>query len=916
MFLLHNLHDFTVRYCFLAIVLCFLSCARQDKRQGSPNTQTPPQENRFTKTVLAEDLSEPMELAVTRNHRVFFVERKGSVKLYNPATDTVTTIGKLDVFSGNNDGLLGIALDPDFYKNQHLYLYYSPAGGVAEQRLSRFTLQDNRLDLRSEKILLKIPTQRQTCCHSAGSVEFGPDGLLYLATGDNTNPWESEGYSPQDERPGRTGYDAQQTAANTDDLRGKILRIRPLADGSYKIPEGNLFPKDGSGGRPEIYAMGVRNPFRISIDQQTGYVYVGDIGPDASTASEKGPNSYDELNVIKEPGNYGWPYFIADNKAYPKIDFATGKVGSKNNPGKPLNDSPNNTGQQQLPPAQPAMMYYTYSESEQWPSLGKGGRSIMAGEVYRFHDYKNATGKFPLYYDQCLFIYEWMRNWIKVVRLDQEGNMMEIEDFMPGTSFEKPMDMQFAPDGSLYVLEYGSAWYSNNSDAKLSRISYTKGNRPPVAKIETSGQAGAVPLTVQFSADSSYDSDGDSLQYAWNFLADGSAVSQKKNPTFIFDAPGEYECTLTVTDAQGERSSARTKIIAGNAPPAIAINIEGNSTFYWPDQPIAYRVSVTDAEDGSLSKGSIAAEQVQVFWDRSIGENISPIVTGHQEASQAPSGGLVGQSLIAQNDCKNCHMTEGESIGPSYKQVAEKYKSDPETTGRLAKKIINGGGGVWGKNFVMVGHPDLSYKAATQIVDYILSLDEAPEASTQKLHPAGVISPENFRAQGVYRITARYEDRGGNGVGSLARETYQVLRPPYLQAENYSAVKNLRTGGVVEDGDDRYIENIKHGSYAMYQDMDLSGITRIVFRYASGGAGGQAQLRLDSPQGEVVATAALSPTGGWQAWEEQSMTLNNIRGRHDLYMVFVNKKAQREPLFNIDWIYFGKDNRLMTSTFQ
>ena len=485
-----------------------------------------------------------MEIEVTRNHRVFFVERKGEVKLYNPATGRADLIGQIAVFSGNNDGLLGMALDPDFYENQRIYFYYSPAGDEPKQRLSRIKLVNNQLDMSSEEVILEIPTQRETCCHSAGSLEFGPDGLLYVATGDNTNPWESDGYAPVDSRPGRVGYDAQQTAGNTNDLRGKILRIRPLADGSageplYEIPEGNLFPKDGSAGRPEIYVMGARNPFRISIDPKTSYLYFGDIGPDASTASEMGPNSYDELNIAKEPGNYGWPYFIGDNQGYPSRNFATETYGEVNNPDHPLNTSANNTGARELPPARPAMLYYTYQESEKWPSLGKGGRSIMAGEVYRSERYSNTKGKFPMYYDNCLFIYEWMRNWIKVAHLNDDGELTELEDFMPDTNFEKPMDMQFGPDGSLYVLEYGSAWYSNNSDAKLSRISYTRGNRPPVAKVEASTRAGAVPLEVKFSAASSYDPDNDSLTYRWEFGLDDQVVEDKAEATFTFKEPGE-----------------------------------------------------------------------------------------------------------------------------------------------------------------------------------------------------------------------------------------------------------------------------------------------------------------------------------------------------------------------------------------
>ena len=131
---------------------------------------------------------------------------------------------------------------------------------------------DDKLLLDSEKILLVIPTDRH-CCHSGGALEFGPNGNLFIAVGDNTNPFESSGFAPTDEREGRKAWDAQRSAANTNDLRGKILRIMPKADGTYAIPEGNLFPEGTPKTRPEIYVMGNRNPFRHSIDSETGYLY-------------------------------------------------------------------------------------------------------------------------------------------------------------------------------------------------------------------------------------------------------------------------------------------------------------------------------------------------------------------------------------------------------------------------------------------------------------------------------------------------------------------------------------------------------------------------------------------------------------------------------------------------------------------
>ncbi len=451
-----------------------------------------PEENRFTKVVLEEKLDEPMELSVLNDNRVLFIQRKGEVRLYNTKTKELKTIAKIPVStkyvskegkeSMGEDGLLGLNKDPNFAQNHWIYLYYS-VPEASKNVLARFELKGDELVMDSKKVLLEVPTQREECCHTGGSIAWDRAGNLYLSTGDNTNPHGSNGYSPSDEREGRSAWDAQKSSANTNDLRGKIIRIKPPTDvaqpdGSYTIPEGNLFAKGTPQTRPEIYTMGHRNPFRISVDPKTGYVYWGEVGPDgAKPDSTRGPAGHDEVGQARKAGNFGWPHFVGDNKAYNKYDFAASKSGEKWDANAPSNTSPNNTGLNVLPPAQKAFIWYPYAESTEFPLVGAGGRNAMAGPVFYAEDFKNARRAFPNYYDGKLLTYDWMRGWIMAVTMDKEGNYKSMDRFMPSYKFSNPMDMEFADNGDLYMLEYGSGWFTANDDARLIRIEYNGGNR-------------------------------------------------------------------------------------------------------------------------------------------------------------------------------------------------------------------------------------------------------------------------------------------------------------------------------------------------------------------------------------------------------------------------------------------------------
>jgi len=442
--------------------------------EGTDNTvrsaELTPNERDFEQEVLMTNLREPMEVASLPDGNVLFIERHGTMHMVNPSDGSSSIVAEMEVFSEMEDGLIGLAVDPGFSQNGWIYVYYSATGDVPKQNLSRFDFDGTAVDLDSEILMLEVATQRDECCHAGGALEFGPDGLLYISTGDNSNPFASDGYSPSDERPGRSPWDAQRTSANSNDLRGKILRVRPEDDGSISIPRGNLFD-DPAEGRPEIYVMGNRNPFRISIDSETGWLYWGEVGPDAGEPNpDRGPAGHDEVNQARSAGFFGWPYFVGNNKAYRDWNFAAERAGDPHDPAAPINDSPNNTGTQNLPPAQPAFIWYPYGPSPEFSILKEGGRTAMAGPVFHAADLESES--FPSYFEGKLFFYEWVRHKIYLVTMREDGSYWYMESFMPSTKFTRPMDMAFGQDGALYLLEYGEAWNTRNPDAQLSRITY------------------------------------------------------------------------------------------------------------------------------------------------------------------------------------------------------------------------------------------------------------------------------------------------------------------------------------------------------------------------------------------------------------------------------------------------------------
>jgi cytochrome c len=773
-----------------------------------------PPDSKFQKVALDTNTANPMALDVAPDGRVFYVDRLGDVRIIQPSGGT-TLAAHLGVFSANESGLLNIALDPGFATNHWIYLYYSPSA-TSVDRLSRFTLNGNTLDLASERVVLDVPVQRAECCHHGAGLVFDKrTGNLWLSPGDNTNPFASDGYTPIDERAGRSTWDAQRSAGNTNSLSGKVLRIHPEPGGGYTIPAGNMFAPGTANTRPEIYQIGERNPFRMGIDPKTGFPMLANFGPDAGAASStRGPQNTVEWDVINRPGNAGWPYCIGPNLAYNDFNFATNASGPPFDcAGGPTNNSPNNTGLTRLPPAMPAQVYYHgAADPAHFPQLSGGGP--IAGPVYRFDPALNSSRKWPVDFDGRAIFGEWTLNQLYTFQLDANGTTVtSIDRLLPSMTFLKPMDFKFGPDGALYVIEWGSGFGGDNTDSQIDRIDFLNGAAAPVAKASANRTSGAAPLSVSFSSAGSTDPGGTPLRFSWNF-GDGS-TSTAANPTHTY-AAGNFTAVLTVTNSAGASGTASLAITSGNTVPTLTITAPpGGGLFNFGDS-INVTVTVTDPEDGAIDCTKVTVQAI----------------LGHDSH----------------------------------------------------------------------GHP----------------LNQAAGCSVRMQTTLSAGHGENDNI--FYVFEASYTDRGGAGGSSPLTGRAQVtLQPKRKQAEFFSATgrtadgRGNDTAGITVEaatdpsGGGSSAAFIQDGDWWSFDPVALNNITGMRFRIASATSGGTLEVRRNAPDGALVTSARIPGTGGWQTWQDVTVTLSNPpTGTGTLYFVARNPAGQTGAgfLFNVNWVDF------------
>jgi glucose/arabinose dehydrogenase/PKD repeat protein len=789
--------------------------------------------------------------------------------------------------------------------------------------LSRFVLTTgNTLDMASEKVVLRVANDRGQCCHVGGDIDFDAAGNLYLTTGDDTNPFQSDGYTPIDERTGRNpSFDAQRSSANTNDLRGKVLRIRPQSDGTYTIPSGNLFAPGTARTRPEIYAMGFRNPFRMSVDKATGTVYLGDYGPDAGgTSASRGPSGQVEFNRITSAGNYGWPYCTGANttaETYNDFQFPTGPSGAKFDcAGGPANTSFRNTGLEKLPPARSAWIRYA-GDSGTPPEFGGGSESPMGGPVYRFDPNLNSAVKFPQSLSGRFFAGEYGRRWIKAIEVTSTGGVGDIGAF-PWTGTQV-MDMAFGPDGALYVLDYGTG--ANNQ--ALWRVEYIGGqNRNPVARAAADRTSGPAPLTVAFSSAGSADPEGGALSYQWNF-GDGT-TSTAANPTKTYTTTGTYPVTLTVRDPQGLTGSANVRITVGNTAPSVTLAQPVNGTPFSFGDTIAYQVTVSDPDDGAIDCARVKVRYLlghdshehEITAKNGCSGTITTPVDGEHDAAAnlygvldaeyTDNGGLTTHSkrTLQPRHRQAEHFSAHNGI-----QTAQHGAAEGGTTvgftdngdwisftpyalsgaASVSARVSSGGAG--GTLEVRAGSPTGTLLGSTAVPNtggwdtfttVTTPLSGAPAGTTQLfLVFTGPTGQGNLFDLDAFTLnpTTTSTNRTVEGEAFTSQSGVQV------------AAHGPASGGATAG----YIDN---GDWAGYTQLTTSGAKGFTARISSAGAGGTITIRSGSQTGTVLGTVAVPPTGGWETFQDVSTTLTGTTSG----ALFLSFTGGAGSLFDVDTV--------------
>jgi glucose/arabinose dehydrogenase/PKD repeat protein len=526
----------------------------------------------FEERTVVSGLTAPTAVAWAPDGRMFVAEKGGKVRVVT-AAGTLQSTALIDVSdhvnSAGDRGLLGIAVDSSFASNRYLYLLYtydakaSASDQPKSSRLTRVTVNTNNTASGETILLGSYPTQpcpapsntvdcipSDSTAHSIGTVRSAPDGTLWVGSGDGSN------YGGADPKAVRT-HDEQS-------LSGKIIHIDRNGRGLPGHPSCPAVA-DFTQVCTKVWAKGFRNPFRFTI-RPNGLPAVGDVGW----------GSWEELNLAKAGGNYGWPCYEGRSKPGGYSSMAVCKD---------LYTKEGTAAGVTFPD-------YLYGHGS--------GASIIGGPTY-------TGGPYPDEFDGDIIFGDYVQGFIKRLELDAQGKPAGTKDFVTGW-FGVDLELW---NGELHYVDFGDGGRGTGS---VRRISYVPANRTPIAVAEATPTFGPAPLEVRFKGSASSDPDGDTLKYEWDF-GDGTSKSTSKDPTHTYSRGGSYDARLKVTDSKNASATATVRISVNKTPPAVTLTAPVDGAKYRDGVPVQLSGSATDKEDGSLSASKLGWNVTLVHVD-------------------------------------------------------------------------------------------------------------------------------------------------------------------------------------------------------------------------------------------------------------------------------------------------------------
>jgi glucose/arabinose dehydrogenase len=574
-------------------------------RAHDPLIEVPPHFELLTSTI---KLDLPTTLAFAPDGALYVAEKNGRVRrVQNDVLQATPVLDLTAEVNGIGDrGLLGLALHPGFVPdggpNSWIYLLYtvSPVlgqdlqydhdGMYSHSRLTRYrvlaggggivvALAPSRQILLGERLADGTSPDAIASLHNShsnGAIRFAPDGTLLLSTGDGAH-WDlidqggvdPEGFDdvihPVTLLRGQLTREQDSGAYRSRDIRslaGKVLRLDP--ETGLGLPSNPFFDGDPSSNRSRVYAVGLRNPYRLIHRPGTGQgdPAAGDVGE--LWIGDVGYSSFEELNRVDAPGlDFGWPCFEGPNPQPLYSHFQRPEP----NPFAWPDCFDASAGTLRLP----ALAYHHSVAGVTWPGpvhvdhdgtpLGDlFGSCVVGGTFY-------SASAYPSPWQGRYFFADYSADWVKAAEVNGSGQVVEVRSFIDG--IPAPVDVQTDPtSGELVILTLGQG----PSGGRLSRLRYGA-NLTPDAVLQATPLSGPSPLAVQFDASASSDPEHDPLSYRFDF-GDGSPLLEQTEPTaaHVYQSDGIYLAQVQVTDSLGLSSSDEVELDVGVDPPQVWID--------------------------------------------------------------------------------------------------------------------------------------------------------------------------------------------------------------------------------------------------------------------------------------------------------------------------------------------------------